>query len=325
MEKPGGITATVVLLAVGGLACLGMAALMFVVYFMMENIGGTRMPQMPVAFRVFPIALFGGLGAWVLVTAVGVWKLRNWGRLSLIAFSALMVIMQGLSALMMFFIPFPPADPRTDQIMHVARILLVVFYLVQVAIGVWWLIYFNRNSIKLLYLGDVIQSDRSARPLSIVVIAWHLVVFGLMSLPMATTGWPTMLFGVVVQGWWAISAYLAFGAVSFFLGYALLKLHPRAVDWTIAYLCFLILHASVFWFVGDPEAAMREILAEMQMPSMPQAQAIPAMPMWLSLGISLATFAVPLWYLVTRRDAYLAASRAKAAEGASAKGSPPLL
>lgn len=313
MNRPAGITATAVLLVMGGLACLGMAAVMYVALFLAGDVSGSPVAQLPLVFRYSPIAIFGGIGGWALATAVGVWKLRPWGRTSLIVFSALLVLMQGMGAIMMLFLPFPETDPRVTKLMGIVRVVVVAFYLVQVAVGIGWLIYFNRPATKALFAGSAQPNDKPGRPLSIAVIAWHLVAGGLFCLLTIWLGWPTMLLGVVMKGWAAVAAYMVMGTVSAFLGIALLKLHPRAVDWTMGYICFFVLHSAFFWLTGNTEQTIREMIRELPLAGLPEGQSLPMMPPWVSLLLGVLTLGVPLWYLATRRAAYLAASRASVA------------
>ena len=317
MNRPGGIVATVVLLSLGAVACFGFTAIMAFVLFFTAAMPEAATPPVPLIFRLFSIGLFAALGIWTLATAVGVWKLKPWGRVSMLLFSGLLVFMQGLGALMFCFLPFPEMDPRTNQIMAMVRVFMVLFYLVQVAIGVWWLVYFNRPGIKAVFAGEAPPSERPARPLSITVIAWHLVVAGLFCLLMAWVGWPAVFFGMVFRGWAAAATYLLLGSLTGFLGLCLLKLHPRAVDWTIWYFCFAGVNTSIFWIFGDPQQAAQEMLAEMRMPDMQTGQPIPTMPVWFSLVTVLVSLAVPLWYLVRRRAAYHAASQAAAESSSS--------
>jgi len=310
VNRTGGIVATVVLLILGGVACVGMAALMVFVLLFAGAMAGAPSPPLPVMIRIFVVGLFAVLGGWVLVTAFGVWKLKPWGRNSLLIFSGFLVFMQGLGALMMFFLPFPETDPRTNQIMEMVRVFMIVFYSVQVAIGIWWLIYFNRASVKSMFAGSASPEDRQGCPLSIIVIAWHLVAAGLLCLVLAWAGWPAMLFGAVLRGGVGIAAYALMGTVSAYLGLLLLKLHPRALGWTIGYFCFFSASGLAFWLSGNQEQAMREMMSEVQMPGFPANESLPMAPLWLNVILGLTCLAIPLWYLVTRRAAYLAASRA---------------
>lgn len=321
MDRPGGVVATVVLLAIGGLLCLGMAALMAFSFLLLRQGGNPSNVELPMWVLIFPVALFGGLAAWVLITAVGVWKLRPWGRISVLIFSGVLVFMQGFGMLIVLFL-FPQDEPAVSQrSMWMVRAGFGLFYGIQVAIGIWWLVYFNRAKVKALFAGNAPVSDRPACPLSITVIAWHYAVGGVACLAIVCFDWPALFFGVIWRGVAAKIVYLAIGSISAFLGIALLKLHPKAVDWSLGYLGIMLVGALPFWFAADQEQLMREMLAAMPIKGISENRPIPVMPTWLSVTIGATAFAVPLWYLVTRKAAYLAASQAAASQPAA----PPAL
>jgi len=301
----------VVLLVIGGLLCAVMAAVMGFAFFFMAD-AKPPTPEVPAIFRYIVVALFVLLAAWPLLTAVGIWKLRPWGRTSLLLFSGMLVFMQGLGAFMFLFLTLPETDPQTDQIMRMVRISMTAFYVLQVAIGVWWLIAFSRPAMKLLFAGNAPPNAAPERPLSITVIAWHFLVGSIFVLVCAWYQWPAVFLGVVLHGWPAVALFLLMAGVTGFLGLALLEIHPRAVDWSIYYFGFFGLQGILGWVKSDPQQIAREIMKAAPFSQLRGAETAQMPSPWISLAIMILSIAVPLWYLVTRRAAYQAAARAAA-------------
>jgi hypothetical protein len=89
-----------------------------------------------------------GAAAWGIATSIGLFRLRNWARLSILVFSVLLVLMSAPSGLMALLMPFPAprgADPSFTTVMRVG---MGAFWLGLLAIGIWWLVFFNRAKVK---------------------------------------------------------------------------------------------------------------------------------------------------------------------------------
>ncbi len=319
MKRPATLIVTVVLLVVGGLLCLGMAALMGWTMLLTPQGSTPGFERVPAAFKVLPSATFGVAALWMLATAIGIWKVRVWARLSLLVFSAVLVMMQAFGLLFLFVL-MPLDVPSADSAMMAGvRGGIAAFYGVQIALGIWWLIYFNLKRTKELFTAGA-SPDPRALPLSIVVIAWHLVAGGAMCVLFTWLVWPAMVFGFVLKGWPAAAAYIAIGTVSLFIGLALLKRHARAVDWSLYYFGFWTVHAVVYWALTTPEKAMRdmsEFTRSLNLPDNGQAPFVA--PVWVNVLLVLLMMAIPFWYLLTRKKAYLAACSAAQTESGTSQ------
>lgn len=311
MKRPVTLAISVVLLALGGLMCLALAALMGWAMFALPENSGVGFERIPAVFKFLPVATFGAGALWMLATAMGLWKLHRWARISMLVFSAVLVMMQGFGVLFLFFFmpgEMPSADPA---LMAGVRAGMAIFYGAQVAVGIWWLVYFNLAHTKQLFATGAAEANARELPLSIAVIAWHLVAGGAMCVVFAWLVWPAMIFGAVLKGWAAAAAYLVVGTLSLFVGLALLKRHPQAVDWSLYYFGFWTAHAIVIWTAVPQEKLARD-MAEFLRLTFPETgqSPVPMMPAWVNVTLGLLMMAIPYWYLLTRRKAYLAACAA---------------
>lgn len=93
------------------------------------------------------VALISIFSCWV---AVGLFRMRAWARYVSIVLAALGTCFCGLSAVMMLLLqhmPLPDANV-TPQMQHRVFTFLALIYFVLAGIAVFWVIYFNRASIR---------------------------------------------------------------------------------------------------------------------------------------------------------------------------------
>ena len=91
------------------------------------------------------VSLFG------IATGIGLLYLRNWARISLLIWGGFSVFF-GLIGIPIAFLTQFPANPNSPALpaesLQVVRWILLVIYGVPLVIGVWWLILFNRKTVK---------------------------------------------------------------------------------------------------------------------------------------------------------------------------------
>jgi hypothetical protein len=246
------------------------------------------------------------------------------------------------ATLLMAFIPLPTADDPNlpANFAPVVRVALSLFYALFAALGIFWLYFFNKRSIKLQFIADApstasavpsplaplgpavsfAQRDplQQARPLSITIIAWFLLIgsslaplglitnhflFPGMQMPLCFLGF--FLFGptatVILIAWMALQAAAAF---------ATLKLKPWGLFTTIALQCFGILNLLLILTPANRARFQQLMQSMLDSMSARTPYSVPfTFPLWLAYAASIPTFAAILFFLITRRHAFLAASR----------------
>ena len=265
MKRPVGLILTAIVLGVVALVQLSTAAMMTVTGFMERN----RIPNAPPGLPTVPsnflfyfsivFSLFMALIAtWAILTLVGLLRLSNAARISVLIIGGCMAGFGGLSALasigaMFMHLPTTPPGPA-----HLQRLVFGIvgfFYALMTATGVWWLIYFSRASVRALFVRPafavygypldatlpVPPLQKSGRfsnvPVLIAILACLVLVSALSCAILALTPFPAFFFGVIFSGFASHIIYLTMAIVTALIGYGLLRLDSRARIATICVLC----------------------------------------------------------------------------------------
>lgn len=118
--------------------------------FAVESVDASTTP-LPV-YVLMGVALLA-LSAWGIISAIGLLRLRNWARLSFVVFAAMLMAISSFAALgLLVIIPAlaltPSVNPDIEPGATVAIYLLLLPVLAGLAIGIWWLVYFNRARVR---------------------------------------------------------------------------------------------------------------------------------------------------------------------------------
>src|SRR4051794_343020 len=143
MKKPVGVSASGVCALLGSLLMLAFFVLLGLVFF----VSPARSPLPPEARLglVLGLAMFGVLGVWGTTTAIGLFRWRNWARVSIIVFSVLLAFAGLIAAPVMLLIPTPASAPPNYG---VVRIAVSIFYGALGLLGTFWLYYFSRRATR---------------------------------------------------------------------------------------------------------------------------------------------------------------------------------
>jgi hypothetical protein len=169
---------------------------------------------------------------------------------------------------------------------------------------VWWLVLFNLSSTKEYFAQDG-PSEPRARPLSTSVIGWFLLIGSLFFAVAAVVRLPAFVFGVVITGWGGLAVYTVFAAAQIFLGTGLLHLQEQARIGSIGYFCLTAL--SSILNVAPPGLEAKMQILQREMPKFFPTGAAAQMPQpgWVFALMRVAIAAVPVWFLVRQRAAFV--------------------
>src|SRR5260370_1820109 len=199
------------------------------------------------------LAIFG------IATGIGLILLRNWARISALIWGGLSVFVGAIGIPIVFFIPLVPRANVTNLSadgMQAVRWILLFFYGLPLIAGIWWLILFNRKTVKAQFAATTTtsavsgQTQKSRCPLPIAVLAWFYItsILNLLFLPFLPFHVPTFVFGRVLPGS-AGAAVLILRRLAFAVsGGRLLKLKP----WGSA----LTPRLQLFWLSRGPAAML---------------------------------------------------------------------
>lgn len=347
-RSAGGVTASAIIALLGSVLLLAATALTLL---SLAIAGGTGTTAMPVKFLMIPIAIIeGGFACWGIACGVGLLRYREWARISMLVFSGLLLLMSipGLAFVwmmsgMMAFQP-PPAninDPESyHRIVTIMRVGMGSFYGVLIALGICWLIYFTRPKVRELFraraaaslevpsimpAGGVLPQatapapyeppaqTRPARPMSVTIIAWYLIITGLFFPMSFLMHVPTMVLWFLVRGASAKLVTIALCLAQIGIGIGLLKLRRWSRVAGICYCVFLIVNSFTITFAPGARAryqqAREEIMTEFQVQDSDYAnmQKRLVFPLWLGLVFALPIQSAILWFLVKEKRAFDAA------------------
>lgn len=294
-KKPIGVTASAVLALLGSFLMLGGCVLGAIAF----SLSPTRQPIPPEArlgmFIGLGMCLF--LGIWGTTTAIGLLRMRNWGRISILIFSALLAFTGFVTAPAILLISPPNAPENYDFV----RRIMAAFYVAIGLLGVLWLYYFNRRATREAFTAGVAPVS-GGRPLSIAIIGWWFLIVGVLSVLLAPLRMPVTLFLWVPTGWAAAAYYVIFGGIWAYCGYGLLRLNPTARLVAIVLLCFGLVNAAVFSGFPGADTRMTNLVSN-------YGYGVTLPPthshfMQFVLLAGLAVVAVPLWFLIRTKPAF---------------------
>lgn len=307
MNRPAGVTVSAVFLVLGSL----FVALMGVVMPFARSFAPPTTPQPPFFGTIMLVAsgMFFGLALWGVLAGVGLFRMRPWARISILVIGALLVIFCGLSiAVLLFVIQQTPELEGTGRAGSIIGV-LVGSYLIPILVGLWWLIYFNRAVVKAAFLEGAPAPTGPVRPLSIAVIAWHLVAFGLLTLIPLWFRFPALFLGMLITGWSAALVYCVFAIVELSVGVGLLRLRPGSLTAAVWLFIFAMLNSITFALLPNSNAKMLSAMQSIA-PNISSSAVTVTLPSpILNAALGVLMMAVPLFYLVTRKQAFLEAGR----------------
>jgi hypothetical protein len=327
MNRSVGVTVSAAVVIFGsGLALLAGVMMLF------ASSSGLPIPENQVHFVkyfmvVMALVLFA-VGAWGIASGMGLLRLRESSRISMLVFSALLVFLCIPGLLMFLFMPFPPpgtaASPElTKDMLAATRIFMVVLYGILAALGGWWLYFFNKRSTKDQFLKVKIPGMEGmpgagvispyARPLSITLIAWYLLISAFIGVLGLSMNPPVFFLGFFFKGSSASILMFVLALLQSFIGFGLLKLRLWGRTLAIYYFQFLIFNSLTMVLIPGTQArfeqAMSEMLSDMQgtigTPPPPMH-----FPIWFGVIFAVPLLGLLLWIVVSRKEAFQADQQA---------------
>jgi len=266
VKRPIGVIFSAILLVLGSLlqllAALGMALTGAYIHQQATSgrlPGATTAPPMPgwmpifiLAFCVFLVAL----AVWGILTAVGLFRLRGWARYSVLVIGgglALIGLVSLLATLFMLAVPLPVAAgvdaSQVRNVQAITRIMFGVvafFYGILCAVGVSWLVYFNRKKVREVFAGAMGEAAQSRRPFLISLIAVLNMIGAVSCLLMALLPIPGALFGLILHGWAKAALYLVFAVLQAAIGVGLWRLEEWGRRLTLGLMAFFLVQSVVY-------------------------------------------------------------------------------
>ena len=322
MERSGGVTVSAVIAMIGSVV-----SILFGVGVVLIGIAMSRTPDSPLAGgQAFPLttvlALEGivllGFGVWGIASAVGLLRLRNWARISVIVYAAMLSVICVFSMLPLLLwqfvtpLPLPAQEGVPPGMMTAALVITIAFALALAALSVWWLVYFNRAKIKAQFVDGAKVIVPPRRPVTITVIAWLMMVGSLFLLVTLFGRYPAFVFGFLLEGWGGAAFYVIYGIGGLAVGIGLLRFKPLSHTLAVCYYGFGVLNAAATLLVPGSFARMQSftqnlIQGNSALPTALVEQYFKILMVWALLFTSAI-----LWILLSRRQAFIRACQSPA-------------
>lgn len=304
-NRSAGVTVIAILALLGSALMLALAALVAIAMFVAPPQGANPAQLPPMFFKVLRVGapfMYALPAVWGIVTAVDLLRLKNWARISIIVFSVLLIVFGGFEVLssVSFFLMQPNRGLDRTMLFSIG-VAMAMFALVQIGVGIWWLVFFNRATVKAQFVPWYLQPSgpvsgetpyrmdmphsatlpppappgeapapaivaprATARPLSISIIAWYLLA-GCLFIPFSLfLHSPTFLFTAILTGWRATLYFLVIAGVHVYAGTTLLRMKPAGRLTAIGYFLFSILNFAVFYFAPGGHARLTRLMALQQ-------------------------------------------------------------
>ena len=342
MKRPVGLILSAIVLSLAALFLLLMTALMAVgAVFANRQPTVTATPHFVLYVVLVLSIVYAALAVWAIFTVIGILRLRSWARYSILIIGGGLAAMGILAAigtlLSRSVIPALQAQQLAadPHIMSGVFLMLTAAYLFVAAIGVWWLVYFNRNSVRDLfrsgitvpgYYGDAgatgalyppatpsnhFFSSPAHAPTAIKIIGWLFVICSVLCLPLPFLPIPAFFLGFIVPVKMSHLVFLLILALSAGIGFGLLKLRNAARLTAIAFLCFGIVNSTLSllpWYQNQFRSYMAQFMA--MIPTFPgqptPAYAFPAATIIFNCMVGVAINIYLLWLLHRHRTSFSA-------------------
>lgn len=324
MKPSGGITFSAVIVFIGCAFILlcGFFALIGLAFAPAQE---AQLPFLRFAGFFLAVVMLS-LTGWGIASGVGLLRLREWARVSMLIFAALLLLMCVPACLLFIFMPFPvPPNADDPEMMHrvmtVMRIAMVAVYGGVGLFGGWWIYFFTRKSVKdqfrqaatsELTMGDVAANLSPRRPVSITVIAWFLLLgacLGPLTMPfykyiLPGQQMPIFYFGYLLSGWSGITIFICLMAIQAVAAVGLLKLRLWGRTLAIWLQVLNLFNLAISFGIPANRAKFQQLMVAMQPPYL-QANGAFAFPVWIGAVVSLPIVAAVLWILVKQKQAFL--------------------
>jgi uncharacterized membrane protein len=278
-----------------------------------------------------------GFGGWGLATGIGLIKTKQWARISLLVYAAILVFFSLPAAVIMAFIPLPNGAAAGDanlpaNFTTIIRVFITLVYGAFAALGGFWLYFFNTRSVKTQFLFQQSASEAAVgdlplgtpialpgesqprRPLSITIIAWFLLITGALAplfLVFNSSFYrgvklPISFLGFFFYGRSATLIFVALSAAQLGAAVGLLKLKRWGLFAAIGLQCLTLLNFVLVVGIPSKRLKFQQIMDAMRS-SMDSRMhhAYPFhFPAWIGMVGSLPIIFAILWFLVAERHAF---------------------
>jgi hypothetical protein len=277
MENPSRLSLSVMAAALaailGGLFLLLGCSVVF--FALLLNPFPAHAPGIPPFIKTVTLATLSFmmcLSIFGVATGLGLLLLRKWARLSVLVWGGFSAFFGAFGIPVAFLMPLTPpasASQLPAESMQAVRWILLVVYGLPLVVGLWWLILFNRKSVKGQFLGTTAPAGASLPPgcpLPITVLAWFYIasVANFILIPFLPFRVPVLVFGRVLPGNAGRTVLILCCLALAACGVGLLKLKPWSYSLAIGLQVFGLTSTVVTVLSPNYDAMMDSFAKQMQ-------------------------------------------------------------
>jgi uncharacterized membrane protein (DUF2068 family) len=240
----------------------------------------TPMPSWMPGYMYALCGFLLALALWGILTTVGLFRLRRWARYSVLIIGgalALFGLFSLLGTLVLLAMPLPVASgvdasqvQATQTITRIAFGVVGLIDAITAAVGIFWLVYFNKKRVRELFASAAGEALQSRRPFPISLLAVFNLIGAASCLLMAFLPLPAVIFGLVLHGWQKAALYLVFAALQAAVGVGLWRLEEWGRKLALGFIAFGVVQAAVYLvrpaLVLRYSAEVNQIMAPMPSP-----------------------------------------------------------
>lgn len=254
-------------------AILGIACTLAALYLIPLPATVPVTPSFVKSIAAVSMLIFLGIAVFGIFTGIGLIRLKNWARISILVFSGFTVFFGGIALLFLMAMPFPtnPTGPPVDPGAVKAIVLLV--YGIPVLIGIWWLVLFNLKGTKAQFAGA--PSETSPRispvpscplPVQIIAVLYFFSLLSVIFIPLIHTPFPAINFGHALYGPAGKVLFVLVGLLLVIGGIGLLKLKKWSYPLVLGIQGFWLLSGVVSILSPAYPRLMQDMLSQMHLP-----------------------------------------------------------
>jgi hypothetical protein len=340
MKRPVGVILSTVVLGLSSTGTLLLAAVMTMAGFAMGHTtpmsgvpgpGGAAPHLTPAILQGFVIGMalcLAIVAAWKILTIVGLLRLRNWARYSVLVIGGFLTFI-GVTALLgtLAFLQMMPAIRGGEKIpastMQMVMVVEGLFYLVLATVVIWWLVYFNLKPIKNCFLPDYATDagydlptggHRSGRfahtPTSIIVLGCLFLLSAVFCAGFSFVHVPAFFCGAILTGAGVHLLYLGFAIAAGLIGWGLLRMDNWARLGTYALAGFGTVNMLLLltpWGRSRYDTYNAEMLRNMNLPATPAVSPMRSGSVGFMITMAvfcLVFYGIQVWILERHRRAF---------------------
>jgi len=314
MNRSTGVTVSAVVVFIGCAFTLLSAAFSMLAFVALRNI--TAQPEFVRYFMVGMAMLEVAFAIWGTLSGIGLLRLRDWARISMVVFSVLLLLFTLPGLLFIPLLPLGPPGNVPENFVLLVKLGMGIFYGLLAALGGWWVYFFNKRSVKDQFRG-VSQGAPAlvpprARPLSISIIGWILTISAFFVLPALLMRLPLFFFGTLFTGGPAQLIMLAWCGLQFSAGVGLLRLRPWGRMLAVGTLSLGMLNGLATMLLPGSQVKLQQGLAlvmqRLGMPWPPEygpmAFQMGSGAFWYGIALGMVFIGIQLWFVVRNKQAF---------------------